>query len=69
MGMDSCGSCGHVYTKEGNDIPHSDGGVMDVIHGGGVCRPCYIEDGHKECACGTLAYENSKFCAECGKGF
>jgi len=66
MSFDNCATCGHEFTKIGNDIPHSDG-AMDIIHGGGVCRSCYLKSGYKECGeCGALAYSNMKFCSECG---
>jgi len=67
MGFDACNNCGHVFTKEGNDIPHADGGFMEINHGGGVCRSCYLLDERWECECGSLAYDTMKFCHQCGK--
>jgi len=71
MSRTHCADCGHKYTLEGNDNPHADGGHLEVSHGGGVCRSCYLKHGgHKECGeCGQLAYNTMKFCYECGKKF
>ena len=66
MGFDNCSRCKHEFTKEDGDIPHADGGFMEINHGGGLCRPCYIEAGHPECECGKLNYRTSKFCQHCG---
>ncbi len=65
MGFDDCGSCGHVFTKEDGDIPHADGGFMEVNHGGGECRKCYMK-WHQQCECGAFANMSMKFCYDCG---
>lgn len=67
MSFDSCCTCGHVFTKEGNDIPHADGGTLEVVHGGGQCRACYLKAGHFLCPCGALGDNTWKYCPQCGK--
>ena len=67
MPFDYCASCSHKFTEEG-DFPYADGGVMEVNHGGGVCRSCYLSDGiHQECtSCKGLMLISWKFCVHCG---
>ena len=67
MGFESCSTCGHIFTKNDGDIPHADGGFMEVNHGGGVCLPCYLKAGHWLCSCGQLGFSRLKYCAACGK--
>lgn len=67
MGFDSCSDCGYVFSKVGNDIPYADGGFLEVNHGGGVCRKCYLLDRTKiECVCGVIIYSSWIFCPHCG---
>jgi hypothetical protein len=72
MSFANCASCGHEFTNEDGDIPHADGGFMEVNHGGGQCKACYLESGHWECPCGTagepsLMVERHRFCHQCGR--
>lgn len=69
MSFEVCATCGHRFSKEDGDIPYADGGIMEVIHGGGQCKKCYLESGHKECACGRLAFVSDVFCSSCGNKF
>ena len=66
MSLTHCCTCGREYTNKDGDYCHADGGVMEIIHGGGQCRDCYIKSGHPLCSNGHLNYSTSKFCHECG---
>ena len=66
MGLNNCVTCNHEFTKIEGDIPHADGGFMEVNRGGGQCRECYLKAGHWCCECGALATDNMKFCHQCG---
>ena len=66
MSFTACVTCGHEFTKVGVDIPYADGGVLEVVHGGGQCRACYLADGHKECTCGMVLMRDWGFCPWCG---
>ena len=67
MSFTHCATCGHEFTQQGNDNPYADGGFMEVNHGGGQCRPCFIKSGHPECpVCSKLNFSTSKFCSHCG---
>jgi hypothetical protein len=63
-----CCTCHKVFDKSKNEYPYADGGFMEVNHGGGQCKECYLADGtHKECPnCGGMAMANWKACPHCG---
>ena len=67
MSFTHCSSCQHEFTLKDKDVPYADGGSMEVNHGGGKCRKCYIKDGHRECPCGALPFDSWKYCPNCGK--
>lgn len=66
MSFTHCNICRHEFSNKDNDVPHADGGFMEVNHGGGVCEECFIRAGHPLCENGHLNYDTSKFCHECG---
>ena len=67
MSLTNCCTCGHEFTKQGDDIPCADGGFMEINHGGGQCVECYLKSGHRRCGCGAFATMNMKFCHQCGQ--
>jgi len=58
----TCAKCGAT-----SDICYTDAGVFGMVHGQGLCRDCYIADGHPECPnCKELGSDSWRFCAHCG---
>ena len=67
MGFDSCAKCGLAFTEPDVEGPYADGGVLEIAHGGGLCRNCYIKAGHPECpSCHGLTFKVAIFCQYCG---
>ena len=66
MSFTHCNICRHRFTKSNGDVPHADGGFMEINHGGGVCRECYLKN-HWESSCGWLPMDSWKFCPNCGE--
>lgn len=65
MSFTHCCTCG----KDLKDHQvYSDGGGLEVLHGGGQCQECYGKD-HPMCRkCEALLSPQFRFCPWCGKG-
>lgn len=43
---------------------------MDVNHGGGQCKECYLSSGHKVCSkCDNVGKSSWKVCPHCGTSY
>ncbi len=64
MSFTQCCSCGHKFGK--GETIYSDGGMLEINHGGGQCRDCYAKS-HPFCSkCDLPLSPNWKFCPHCG---
>lgn len=63
MSFENCCTCGKPYNGE---TIWTDGGFMEVNHGGGQCKECYLADGHKICSsCNEVGKSDWIVCPHC----
>ena len=67
MSLTHCATCGHKFKAD--ETLWADGGLIEINHGGGRCRSCFLAaDNRWECTdCLTILGDNMKFCWQCGK--
>lgn len=67
MGFTNCSTCGKRIGCDTNETIYSEGGILEINHGGGQCRECYAKD-HRFCPkCDQPAMSTWKYCPMCGE--